>query len=142
MQRNTLMLSAVLGGIVAGLLGGVAVKPVPRHIAASSLRSAPLPMPTLNVSYQFVDSGPEDLSPSLYSGRLPTWKRRELKIRDDAMPRHPYVVEDPFKQRWPDASDTPSFPVPSDRQEDPAPAFPDENQEAAAAILDAPSPEA
>lgn len=73
MQPRNLMLAVVGGGTLLGTLGGLAVDtqmkappdPPWRHTAQAPAES----------SYQLVDSGPQDLSPSWYADRTPTWKR-------------------------------------------------------------------
>lgn len=100
MQRHNLVLVAVLGATFAGMLGGIAARPV---ILPAPLPAEPLPLRTAETAidtYQFVESGPEDLSPSAYIDRLPTWKRRQLRLQSDDRPIPAAFVEDPFDQPW------------------------------------------
>jgi hypothetical protein len=124
MDARNLMLTMLGGGTLAGLLLGASVettmKPPPdppwRHTARFD--------PTAS-SYQYVDSGPQDLSPYWPVGgdRTPTWARRRM------IDETPYYVPPPTSDEEDarllaieaEAADQPAADVP-DRPEAPAPA--------------------
>jgi hypothetical protein len=89
MQPRTVILTALASGPLIGALLGIAIdptmKPAPeppwRAIAADRIVTEPQRM---------VDAGPQDLSPTWYMDRMPTWKRRAA-MRDAAF----YVEDNP-----------------------------------------------
>jgi hypothetical protein len=76
MHTPKLMLALLGGGAVLGALGGLAVDTTMKPPPAPSWRHVSQPPASGQDSYQFVDSGPEDLSPAQdFYDRIPTWKR-------------------------------------------------------------------
>jgi hypothetical protein len=83
MHARKLMLTVLGGGTALGLLFGASIdtrmKPPPEPPWRQTFHP---PAPSSNESYRFVDAGPQDLSPTWYVDRTPTWKRH----REDRLP--------------------------------------------------------
>jgi len=75
MQARNMILTAVIGGPLAGLMMGIAANPTMVAPPEPSWRSA-RPDPVYREPQQIVAMGPQDLSPNWYVDRMPTWKRR------------------------------------------------------------------
>ena len=78
MQPRKMILAVLIGGPLLGMLMGIAADP----------EMIPGPEPTwrklrpdviFTQPQRYVDTGPQDLSPTWYLDRMPTWKRRALE---------------------------------------------------------------
>jgi hypothetical protein len=102
MRARNLILAVLGGGTLLGALGGLTVntqmRPPPDQPWRHTLQKSDFD----EESYQFVDSGPQDLSPTWYVDRLPTWKRDRLQ---QAIPAYLPMSE-------PDYADEPADEVP------------------------------
>ena len=110
MRARNLILAVLGGGTLVGALGGLAVNtkmlPPPDQPWRHTLQKSDFD----ETSYQFVDSGPQDLSPTWYIDRLPTWKRDRIL---QAMPA-------PLSMSEPDYVDEPIDEAPDDRASQPS----------------------
>lgn len=78
MQVRTPILSALIAGPVVGVLMGIAADPTMVSPPEPAWRKA-RPDPIYAESRVFAESPPQDLSPTWWTDRLPTWKRRALE---------------------------------------------------------------
>jgi hypothetical protein len=127
MRARNLMLAAIGGGTLLGTLGGLAIDTDMKPPPEPSWRHAVQRDFSTSDSYAFIDSGPQDLSPTWYLDRMPTWKRRLLYREAEYAPLPDYQD---FTAELDD-----ELPAPADDRRDPAPWL--EPSEAAAAALDA-----
>lgn len=79
MHARTMMLTALGGGTLMGLALGVSTNTTMLAPPEPSWRTAVPVHPSPAYSYQLADSRPQDLSPTWYRDRMPTWKRRALE---------------------------------------------------------------
>lgn len=78
MQPRTVILTALLGGTLMGSCLGLATDPV--MVPPPEPHWRKLPVVTISPEpRRYVDLGPQDLSPTWYLDRMPTWKRRALE---------------------------------------------------------------
>lgn len=78
MQVRTPILSALIAGPVVGVLMGLAADPTMIPSPEPTWRKM-RPDPILADNRVFAESPPQDLSPTWWTDRLPTWKRRALE---------------------------------------------------------------
>lgn len=113
MQTRNVMLTALIGGPLVGMLLGVAANPTMVAPPEPSWRSA-RPDPIYSSQpRQIVDYGPQDLSPNWYVDRMPTWKRRAAEQEAAAYARLQYAAYDPepLPSPEPEAEAPPPSPV-------------------------------
>lgn len=78
MQVRTPVLTALIAGPVIGVLMGIAADPTMVSPPEPTWRKA-RPDPIYADVRVFAESPPQDLSPTWWTDRLPTWKRRALE---------------------------------------------------------------
>lgn len=78
--RGFVVLAVVGGGVTLGAVLGAAAQPVMRNLPDAAASMAVAPMVVTGSSYQFVEAGPEDLSPysdsyapAYASGAIENW---------------------------------------------------------------------
>ena len=78
MEARTLLLTTLGSGALLGLVLGVTTSTVMKPAPEPPWRHAARTAVSTDESSQFVDAGPQDLSPYYWdaSSRIPTWKRR------------------------------------------------------------------
>ena len=90
MQARNMILTALIGGPLAGVMMGVAADPRMKPPPEPAWRSA-RPDPAYAQPQQIVETGPQDLSPTWYLDRMPTWKRRAAEREAAAYARLHYA---------------------------------------------------
>lgn len=93
MQPRKLLLGVLVGGPALGLLMGLAVDPDMVPGPEPTWRKM-RPDPIFTEPQRFVDTGPQDLSPTWHLDRMPTWKRRALERELAAYAAPPPLPED------------------------------------------------
>ncbi|MBV1690839.1 hypothetical protein KRR38_24960 [Novosphingobium sp. G106] len=109
MQARNMILTAVIGGPLVGMLLGIAAHPTMTPPPEPSWRSA-RPDPIYSKDPQrIVDYGPQDLSPNWFVDRTPTWKRRAAEREAAAYARLQYAdyVPEPLPPPEPEAEAQP-----------------------------------
>lgn len=89
MLARTMFLTVLVGGPLAGTLMGMFADPQMKPPPEPAWRSA-RPDPVDGQPRRIVELGPQDLSPTWYVDRMPTWKRRaaEREAAAYALPRY------------------------------------------------------
>jgi hypothetical protein len=83
MHSRTMILTALAGGPLIGVLLGLAIDPAMKPAPEPGWHKID-PDPIFTQPQRIVHSGPQDLSPTWYMDRMPTWKRRAA-MREAAM---------------------------------------------------------
>lgn len=83
MQARTMILTALAGGPLVGMLLGITANPTMKAPPEPAWRSA-RPDPAYAEPQRIVEMGPQDLSTSWYADRMPTWKRRAAQLQEAA----------------------------------------------------------
>ena len=81
MLARTMFLTVLVGGPLAGTLMGMFADPQMKPPPEPAWRSA-RPDPVYGQPQRIVELGPQDLSPTWYVDRMPTWKRRAADTVD------------------------------------------------------------
>ncbi|HEX8056603.1 MAG TPA: hypothetical protein VF481_08075 [Novosphingobium sp.] len=103
MQVRNMILTVLIGGPLAGAAMGFAANPTMTAPPEPSWRSA-RPDPIYSSQpRQIVDYGPQDLSPTWYVDRMPTWKRRAAEQEAAAYARMQYAAYEPEPLPAPEA---------------------------------------
>lgn len=79
MDARTIMLTTLGGGMLMGVTLGLTTNTAMLPSPQPSWRQAPPVHPAPAYASQVVDNRPQDLSPTWYLDRMPTWKRRALE---------------------------------------------------------------
>lgn len=82
MQTRQMIIATLAGGPLIGALLGLAIDPVMKPSPEPAWHKI-APDPVLAQPQHLVAAGPQDLSPTWYIDRMPTWKRRAA-MRDAA----------------------------------------------------------
>lgn len=113
MQVRNMILTVLIGGPLAGAAMGFAANPTMTAPPEPSWRSArPDPIYS-NQPQQIIDYGPQDLSPTWYLDRMPTWKRRAAGQGTAAYARIQYAAYDPEPLPAPEPEAETEAPPPS-----------------------------
>jgi hypothetical protein len=96
MQARTLIVTALIGGPLAGVFMGLAASPEMTRAREPSWRQSrpdAVPDGAMAETARLVDTGPQDLSPTWYLDRMPTWKRRAMADRQAEMRTAAYMPD-------------------------------------------------
>jgi hypothetical protein len=99
MQPRTVILTALASGPLIGALLGIAIDPTMKPAPEPAWRAI-APDPIVAEPRRMVDAGPQDLSPTWYMDRMPTWKRRaamrEAAFHDEYYQHYPEPDAEPM----------------------------------------------
>lgn len=94
MNARKLIASTLVGGVLLGILAGLAVDPEMQPPPEPPWRQLP-PDPIYTEPQRVADSGPQDFGPAWAMDRMPTWKRRALARQIAMLEHYPDPVPEP-----------------------------------------------